>query len=347
MANLSQRFTLAVAAAGLTALLAVGGASCDSGGGGDRAGVYRVAVIPKGLSHVFWNSIEAGARLGAREIEKERDVRVEIIWQGPESEREREKQRQILESFMGPGVDGIVLAPIDEHALAAPVAQLRRTGKPVVIFDSALRGEAGKDFESFVATDNRLGGVRAAEEMGRVLDGKGKVLVLRYQVGSASTTKREQGFIETIREKFPDIELVPPGLDQYAGASAGEAQNVAETLLTKYRDIRGIFCPNESSATGMLEALSKSPLVGQVKFIGFDSSEKLIQALEDDRIHALVLQDPVRMGSLAVRTLIDVIQGKEVARRIDTGVHLVTRANMKEPEMARLLRPDHSILRGK
>jgi ribose transport system substrate-binding protein len=94
----------------------------------------------------------------------------------------------------------------------------------------------------------------------------------------------------------------------------------------------------------MLEALGKSPLAGKVAFIGFDASDKLIQALEDGRIHGLILQDPVRMGELGVRTLVDVIEGRPVERRIDTGVYLVTRANMEEPGMRGLLRPDLSIL---
>jgi ribose transport system substrate-binding protein len=341
---------------GLIGLLGGGLASCSPGndpaGGGDSpapatagaAKKYRIGVIPKGTTHVFWNYIHAGCLRARDALRAERGVDVEILWQGPEVEEDREGQRQVIEGFLAPDIAGLVLAPLDDQAMVGPVRQARAAGKPVVIIDSGLQGEAGKDFDSFVATDNYKGGVLAAEEMGRALDGKGKVLLLRYQEGSASTTQREQGFIDVLRSRFPGIELVPPGLAQYSGATAGKAQNVSETLLNQYSDAAGIFCPNESSTTGMLQALGKTPLSGKVKFIGFDANEKLIQALEDGRLHGLVLQNPVLMGELGVRTLVDVLEKKAVERRIDTGVFLITRANAAEPAMQKLLRPDLSIL---
>src|SRR5947209_3364495 len=66
-----------------------------------------------------------------------------------------------------------------------------------VIIDSAL---ASDQIASFVATDNRKGGMLAAERMGELLNGKGKVLLLRYQEGSASTEDREAGFIQRLKE---------------------------------------------------------------------------------------------------------------------------------------------------
>ena len=66
------------------------------------------------------------------------------------------------------------------------------------------------------------------------------------------------------------------------------------------------------------------------------------QRLESGAIDALVVQDPVKMGYLAVKTLVAHIKGEPVEKRIDTGVHLATQANMNEPEMKELLRPDLS-----
>jgi ribose transport system substrate-binding protein len=214
-------------------------------------------------------------------------------------------------------------------------------GKPVVIIDSGLKGDT---YVSFVATDNREGGRRAARHLGATLAGTGKVLLLRYMVGSASTTEREAGFVEVMESDFPGIALLPEGLGQYAGATMGEAQEVAETLLNTYTELDGIFCPNESSATGMLEALKKIGRAGKVRFVGFDASDKLIQGMEEGQIDGLILQDPVGMAATGVRTLAAHILGEQVERRIDTGVYLVTPETMQEPEMQRLLRPDISIL---
>lgn len=302
----------------------------------------RIAVIPKGLTHSFWNSVHAGALQAARELEAE-GTDVEIIWDGPDAENARDQQIQIVQDFTGQNIQGLVLAPLDDHALVGPVQQAMANGKPVVIIDSGLKAET---YVSFVATDNREGGRLAARRVGELLEGKGTVLLLRYMIGSASTQNREEGFLEVIAEKFPEIRVVPEkGREEYAGATAGEAQTVAETLLTHHEKIDAIFCPNESSAEGMLEALRSSGRAGQVHFVGFDASEKLLAGLEAGHIHGLVIQQPVRMGKDGVRSLVRHLQGKPVEKRINTGIFLVTPENRGQPEIQAVLSPDLSILK--
>src|SRR4026207_1528831 len=183
-----------------------------------------IAVIPKGTTHEFWKSIHAGSNKAAQELAAQGND-VEVIWKGPLREDDREQQIQVVEGFTAQGVNGIVLAPLDNRALVRPVADAQRAGVPTVIIDSGLESE---EFVSFVATDNRKGGSLAAERMGQLLNGKGKVLVLRYAEGSASTTEREEGFLETIK-KFPDIQLISG--DQYAGATRDTAKRASENLL--------------------------------------------------------------------------------------------------------------------
>jgi len=287
-----------------------------------------IAVIPKGTTHVFWKSVEAGAKAAGAELG------VNIVWKGPIKENDRAQQIAIVEQFTAEKVDGIVLAPLDDTALQRPVAAATAKGIPVVIFDSALKGEAGKDFASLVATDNRKGGSMGGERLGELLGGKGDVVLLRYQVGSASTDEREAGFLEAIG-KHPDVKLLVD--NRYAGATAGEAKNAAMNLLDKLREAEGIFCPNESSTFGMLLALRQSNLNGKVRFVGFDTSPPLVEALRNKDIDALVAQNPTRMGYLGVRTCVDRIRGQQVEPRVDTGVRLITRDNLNDPEIRELL----------
>ena len=170
-----------------------------------------IAVIPKGTTHEFWKSIHAGSNKAAQELTAQ-GTEVEVIWKGPLREDDREAQIQVVEGFTTQGVSGIVLAPLDDRALVRPVEDAKRASVPTVIIDSGLQTDA---IASFVATDNRKGGSLAADRMGQLLNGKGKVLVLRYAEGSASTTEREEGFLTEIKAKFPEIELV--STDQYAG----------------------------------------------------------------------------------------------------------------------------------
>ncbi len=291
----------------------------------------QIAVIPKGTTHEFWKSIHAGA------VKASRELGVEIIWKGPQKEDDRAQQIMVVEDFINRGVDGIVLAPLDDRALCRPVQDAVMENIPVVIIDSALQGE---DYISFVATDNTKGGVIAAKRMGELLEGKGEIFLIRYQEGSASTTKRENGFLDTITSEFPDISLLVQ--DQYTGATTETAYQLAENLLGRFPEVDGIFCPNESSTFGTLRALQESGLAGRVKFVGFDSSPKLIQALQDGHIHGLVLQDPMKMGYLGVKQMTLHLEGQKIENRIDTGVYLATRENMEDPEIKSLLEPDFS-----
>src|SRR4029453_212238 len=148
-----------------------------------------IAVIPKGTSHIFWQSIHAGAEKAASEIG------ATIIWRGPLREDDRASQVSEVEGFISRGVSGIVLAPLDEAALAAPVAEAKRRGIPVVVIDSGLKGD---DYVSFVATHNRAGGRLCGEHLASAPARRGKVVLLRYAEGSDSTIQREEGFLEAL-----------------------------------------------------------------------------------------------------------------------------------------------------
>ncbi len=310
--------------------------SCEQKGEGDAK--YTIAVIPKGTTHTFWQMVHAGA------LKAEQELGVNVIWVGPEKEDERQRQIAIVDNQVINQVSGIVLAPLDDMALRRPVKSASEKNIPVVIFDSQLQDS--EDFTvSFVVTDNFAGGKIAGKKLGERLGGQGKVIMLRYAEGSASTEKREAGFIEAIAE-FPGIEVVSD--EQYAGPTATLAQQASENLLIRFKDgsgnltVDGIFCPNESATYGMLQALRRNRLAGKVAFIGFDASEPLIEAVQQDEILGLVVQNPFKMGYLGVKTMVQHLQGQQVEKHIDTGVTFVNKDNMVQPEIQELIQPDLS-----
>jgi ribose transport system substrate-binding protein len=313
-------------------LLTLLGASCAR----DGAGTVTVAVIPKGTSHVFWQSIHAGAEKAAQELG------VQVAWRGPLREDDRESQVTEVENAIARGVAGIALAPLDESALVTPVSSAMRRGIPVVIFDSGLKGD---DYVSFVATDNDVGGRLAGEHIVRLLKDRGRVLLLRYAEGHDSTTRREEGFLAAVRAQ-PGIQVVSS--NQYGGADVEGAYKKAEAVLTSLKTPDGalgvdaIFTPNESVTFAMLRVLQDNGWAGKVRFVGFDASDNLVKALRARQIDGLIVQDPVKMGYLGVKTLVSHIRGAKVDRRIDTGVQLVTPERMDEAEVKELLQPDLS-----
>lgn len=292
----------------------------------------RIAVIPKGTTHVFWKSVHAGAEQAAKELGD-----VEILWKGPLLENDRDGQISVVQDFVTNRVSGIVVAPLDKQALIGPIHESVEAGIPVVIFDSGLQDES--KIVSYVATDNRKGGELAAKQMAEALGGKGNVIVLRYNAGSESTEQREDGFLEMLAKEYPEIKVLSS--DQYAGTTQEDSLTKATEILNKYKDqVNGIFAVCEPNAAGVLGALRETGLSGKVKFIAFDPSEDLIRAMEEGNCHGIVLQDPVTMGYQSVKAIVTKIRGGNVEKRIGTGEFVATPENMKTDQMSKLLSPE-------
>jgi ribose transport system substrate-binding protein len=317
----------------ITALLFIAVATCllaaasacqrqGAGGGGKRV----TAVIPKGVAHFFWQSVHAGAEAAAKESN------VEVVWKGPAQETDYSGQINIVEDAINRRVDGIVLAPTHRDSLVPVVERAQRDGIPVAIFDSGI----GTDkYVSYVATDNRQGGAQAAERLASKLGGKGRVAILGVKAGSVSTDEREQGFQETIKQKYPGIEIVA---FQYGESDRARSLDRAADILTAHPDLDAFFASNESSTVGAVQAIKQKGLAGKVVLVGFDSSPNLVEDLKAGAIDSLVLQNPYKMGYEAVKAMVAKLDGQSPPRQVDTGVKLLTKDNLETPEMQQLLK---------
>jgi ribose transport system substrate-binding protein len=316
----------------VAALIATGGCKKSDGAGGaaggasttSASGSLTVAVIPKGATHEHWRRVHAGAEKAGREFG------VNVVWKSPQTEGDRQQQIGLVEQFVGDRVSAIVIAPLDDKALVRPIRQAVNDHIPVVLIDSGLSGEAGKDFVAYVGTDNYKGGKMAGEAMAKTLGGRGKVVMLRYAIGSASTEQREQGFLDVLK-KNPEIQVISD--NQHAGDTADKAQNVASSMIDVLQQADGVYCPNESSTMGMLQTLRKADLVKKVKFVGFDTSPPLLDAIRKGEIVAVVAQNPLRMGYLGVKAAVDTLHGQKVEPNVDTGEILITKENLDSAEV--------------
>lgn len=298
-------------------------------GGGPSNDSVDVAVIPKGTTHQFWKSIHAGANKAASE------TGVNVIWQGPQREDDRQMQIQVVQNFVSRGVNAIVLAPLDARALVPHVEAAVSRDIPVIIIDSDLASDVQA---SFIATDNRQGGQLCARRLADVLDRKGKVIMLRLMEGSASTTHREEGFLEEVRAYAPEIEILVD--NQYGGATVEKALQVSQNLLNRFDEVDGIFTANESTTQGMLRALQTAGRAGKVKLVGFDSNETLLEGMRVGEIHGLAVQDPFDMGYRGVRTAVAVMRGEPFEEHFDTRIMMITPENIESDEAQSLLKPD-------
>jgi ribose transport system substrate-binding protein len=288
----------------------------------------RIAVVPKTKIGVFWNSVLMGAKLGSTALGN-----VEVVWRVP-SEYATVPQISALDQCIAEGVSGIMLAPLEKDALAVPVAKAMKKKIPVLIFDSALKGTAGKDYISFVGIDNKKAGALAGEHLATLLGGKGKVVMLRVAANQASIVDREKGFFE-VASKYKGIQIIEK--DHYAGAGIDNVVNDCLKLSDKLKEADGIFCSYEQTTTAMLIVLRKIGLAGKVKFVGFDTPALAVEGLKKGEINVLVAQDPTRMGYLSVKAMVDYLRGKKIDPMIDVGVQIVTRENINSPEVQKLL----------
>ncbi len=290
-----------------------------------------IAVIPKATSHLFWIAVENGARAASA------DAKVEMVWNGPPAETDYARQIQIVDSMVARRVDGIVVAATERKALVGPIDRAMAAGIPVTVFDSGIDGE---NYTSFVATNNYEGGAIGARELGRLTGGQGaqgKVALLMNAPGSTSTMDRERGFEETLAKEFPGLTIAAR---QYGLSDRGKARTAAENMLTAHPDLKGMFCSSEPSAVGATLAVKARELSGKLKLVTFDSSADLVEDLKGGTIDAMVVQDPYRMGYEAVKSVVDKIAGKPVAKRVDLSARLVRRDDLTKPDVVRLLTPE-------
>jgi len=285
-----------------------------------------VGVIPKGTSHIFWQTIHAGAlKAGA-------EYGLEILWNAPQSEIDSGRQISIVESMIAQRVAGIVLAPVDEKALVSVVERAIDSGVPVAIFDSAIQSDK---ILTFVATDNYEAGRMAARRMGEILEGKGKVGVIGFMPGSASTVKREQGFADEIAESFPGMEVL--GV-RFSMADRAKAMAEAENLMTAHPDLAGLYADNESSFDGAVRAVKQRQAA--VKIVGMDASDLLIAEMRAGLVDSIVVQDPMKMGYESTKAMGRHLRGEEPVREMDSGAYLITAENVDTPEMQAVVAPD-------
>jgi ribose transport system substrate-binding protein len=334
---------------GLGALaLGLGLSACGGGDTEAKPGVavsnakpIVIAVIPKGTTHEFWKTVHAGVIKAERELNAA-GTPVKAIWKGPLKEDDRTSQISTVQNFIAQGVQGIVLMPLDRTALVAPVELAISSNIPVVIADSALESDKPA---SYIATNNKEGGRIGGKHLGELLGGKGKVILLRYMEGSASTEEREAGFMEAIKT-FPDITVISS--DVHAGATHETALKASQNLINRFKDeVNGVFCPCEPVTTAITQALTEQGINKKVKVVGFDNTPRLVEWLKAGDIHGLVLQDPLNMGYLAVKAAVAAAQGKPVDKRNDMAPRLVTPEDMDQPEFKALLNPPLAEYLGK
>ncbi len=286
-----------------------------------------VAVISKGFQHEFWQTVKLGSDTAAKELG------IRVTFEGPSDETKIAEQINMVENAITKKADAILLAALDTEALIPVVQKANRMGIPVVMFDSNINSDIPL---SFVATDNKAAGALAAEKLGMILGGKGKVGIVAHNAGTSTAQQRRDGFIQNMKARYPGIKLLKA---VYSDGDHQKAMDKATDMMQANPDLAAIYATNEGSAIGVATAVEAKGKVGKVKVVGFDSSEAEIGFLKDGVVEGFVVQNPFNMGYLGVKALVDVLNKKSIQSRIDTGATFVNIDNLNSKKVQKLLYP--------
>src|SRR5579863_10419509 len=291
-----------------------------------------IPIIVKDTTSFYWQIVLAGARKAGK------DLGVNVPELGAQSESDINGQVSILENAVAGNPAAVVIAPTQFAALGKPIDEAAKKVK-IIGIDSAADSKA---FTSFLTTDNVAGGRIAADGLAAAIKAKygkdeGDVALITSLPGVGSLDQRAKGFKEELAAKYPGLKLVA---DKVADGQATTALNIMTDLITANPNLRGVFASNLIMAQGGGQAIAENKKADTIKLVGFDSDDKLIGFLKDGTIYALVVQDPYRMGYDGIKTALAVSKGEKVAKDVDTGANLITKANMSGEKQNALLFPD-------
>jgi ribose transport system substrate-binding protein len=312
-----RKFNLSVLAASLA--MAAGAAHAAGG---------EIAVIVKTSSSNYWQNVQKGANAEIGELKG-----YTMTFQGPATESAIADEVNMVENAVNRHVAGIVLAPSDPDALVPAVKKAWEAHIPVVIVDSALADSGKQYYQSFLSTDNKKAGELCAQALIAKVGTTGKVAVMSYVAGAGSEIGRVGGFKEYLAA-HSKLQIVGPF---YSNSQMATALNQTTDVLTSNPDLKGIFGANEPTAVGMGRALAQSGKAGKVVAVGFDGNTDLQGFVKDGTLDATAVQGSYQMGYLGVKTVASIIEKKPVQKNLDTGVVLVTKANIDKPEAKNVL----------
>lgn len=290
---------------------------------GDKGPAIQMIVMS--INSEYWLNVQAGSEA---ELAKSGG---ELIYTGPSLDGDIQGQIDLMENAISSGVDGIILIPVDAEALVPSVEKAEDAGIPVVVVDGPVNTDK---VTSYIATDNEAGGKLAMETLIDLMGGKGKAVVVNALAGIPSNDGRGIG-AEAAAKEYPDIEMI----ETLRGADQAAALQNTENMLTANKDITGIFSAYDRGAIGASQALINAGLDGKVHQVAFDAAADEIQYLEDGVIDALIVQQPYEMGRLAVEYINKTLAGEEVPQEMATEVVVVTKDNMDDPDIQKVLYP--------
>ncbi len=283
-----------------------------------------IPIISKGFQHQFWQAVKSGADQAAK------DLKVRVSFEGPETEQQVDKQLDMLSAALAKKPRAIGLAALDSKAAIPLLRRAQQAGIPVIAFDSGVDSDIPL---TTAQTDSKAAAALAADKMAEKIGGAGQVAVIGHDQTSTTGTGRRDGFVERIKSRYPNIQVVDV---QYGGGDHLKSAEIAKTLVQAHPQLKGIFGTNEGSAIGAGRGIREAKKTGVV-IIGFDSGKAQKDMIRDGTIAGAITQNPVGIGYRTVEAAVKAIKGEKLPKIIDTGFYYYDKSNMGDPKIAAVL----------
>jgi ribose transport system substrate-binding protein len=316
-----RRWLLGLLALALAATACGGGDEGGGGGGGTAQQQYSLTLIQGVKGDQFYVTMQCGAQEAAAAAGATLEV-------AAPDEFDASLQTPVVNAVVAKKPDAILVAPTDTKAMIPPLTQAKAAGIKLVFVDTTT--ENGAELaESEIASDNLEGGREAARTLAKLTGEKGSVLVINVKPGISTTDARAQGFEEELKN-YPNMKSV--GVE-YSNDKPEVAAAKATAALAAHPDLVGIFGTNLFSAEGAATGLRSAGASEKVKIVGFDAGPKQVEDLEQGIVQALIAQKPADIGKAGVEQAIAALKGEPVQKKIGTGFVVVTKENMKDPDV--------------
>ncbi|HEY3323102.1 MAG TPA: sugar-binding protein [Planctomycetota bacterium] len=305
-----QRYALAFAILSCIALTGCGGGGQSSAQGGKKTFV----MVPKGV-HPYYEPCYEGFKDAAAKYGVNVDYKAANVYEVPQ-------QVQIIENLIARKVDGIAISALDDQGLVSVIADASKAGIKVITFDAPAPSSAQL---TYIGTMNEAAGRAGAEEMIKLMNGEGEVAILQGGLGAPNLNDRYKGFEAVMKEKAPKIKIVAREDTQ---ARIDLTVNKTEALLQAHPNLKAIFGVSAECCPGASSVLKDQKKADKILLAGFDDLPDTLAAVREGVVKFCIAQRTYKMGWLSIEKLLDATAGKPLPKEIDTGVVIITKANV-------------------
>ena len=292
----------------------------------------HIAVVVKSTKNGFWTSVNRGLDAAVADLNEKLgykgDDKIKLTFEGPSDETDVEDQINIIDAVLGENPDVLCLSAIDMDSCQAQLEAAEENGIPVIVLDSGVKTG---NVNATCVVDNYQAGVQAAVKLADTIGGSGKIAVMTHVESAQNCQEREQGFTETIAEKYPDIEIVNIS-HQNEETSVSE---MAESVLKLFSDVKGYFCTNENVSGDVLDAISASGK--EVAVVGIDAGKKQKDAIKSGKEVGVLVQNAYGMGYATVVAAARAALGLENDESINPGMEWIDSENISDERYANYL----------